>query len=96
MEYGGLKPLGRGNAGKRKAISSTTSLNKCSSLLTLSLFACIVLVSIYPMMNLIFAQDFVREFNFSIGEIATIYETRASIDSEFALTLLSVRLLAND
>ena len=54
-EYGGLKPLDRGNNGKRKALSSTTSLNKCSSLLTLSLFLCIILVSIYPMMNLIYA-----------------------------------------
>ena len=36
-----------------------------------------------------------REFNFSINEISTIYETRASIDSEISLSLLTARLLKN-
>ncbi|KAL4446122.1 hypothetical protein ABPG74_021661 [Tetrahymena malaccensis] len=86
-QQGTFKQLEKPNF-KRKTVSSIVGLKKYNMKLIIFIAACLILVSIYPIINLIYAQNFKNEFNYQISEIELIVKTRAQFNTEFALILI--------
>ncbi|KAL4492574.1 hypothetical protein ABPG72_007687 [Tetrahymena utriculariae] len=86
-QYGTLKQLEKANS-KRKTVSSIVDLKKYNMKLIIFIALCLVLVSIYPIINLIYAQNFKTEFNYQLSEIEIILKTRTQYNIEFALVLI--------
>ncbi|EAS04133.2 transmembrane protein, putative (macronuclear) [Tetrahymena thermophila SB210] len=86
-QYGTLKQLEKANF-KRKTVSSIVGLKKYNMKLILFITTCLILVSIYPIINLIYTQNFKNEFDYQISEIEIIVKTRAQFNTEFALVLI--------
>ena len=62
---------------KKKMISATNSLSRFSYFLLFAAIICIILISIYPMINIIITFNFISEFTLDLNELLLFYNIKS-------------------
>lgn len=79
------------NFTKKKVISSTNRLIKFNKTLFISISVCFAVLSLYPLVNLIYVFEFVQEFTYNANEISETFNIACVVDTLYGLNYILIQ-----